>query len=87
MEEVDKHFADLLKVTVDGLNQMSFMTAFMKETLRFSLPIIVLDREAIRYHTLGDIKIRKDTVVYIGVLLNNYNPAYPNDIDRFYPER
>jgi cytochrome P450 len=88
MQEVNKYFADPSKVTLDTLNQMDFMTAFIKETLRFSPPLMgLLEREAIRDHALGAIKIRKGTAVNLGALLNNFNSTYHDDVDVFYPER
>lgn len=88
MEEINRLFADPSNVTLDTLNQMDFMTAFIKETLRLEPPLLgILDREATKNHTLGDLKIRKGTAVNIGVLLNNFNPIYHDDPDVFYPER
>lgn len=87
-EEINRYFEDPSQVTLDSLNQMELTTAFIKETLRLAPPLPgIVERVAVQDHKLGHINIKKGTFVNIGIVSNNYNPAYHNDEDTFMPER
>lgn len=88
MEEVDKFFADPSKITLDSLNEMDFMTAFIKETSRLGTPSAsYVDRIALVDHNLADLKIKKGTLVNLNSVFNNFNPIYHDDATEFKPER
>lgn len=88
LEEVDKYFKNPSEVTLDDLNQMEFTTAFIKETLRMSPPAsILMSRVAKEDHQLGDLKIKKDTILNISILANNFNSLYHDNPESFDPER
>jgi len=88
MNEVNTHFADPSKVSVEDLNKMEFMTAFIKETLRVVTPApMIFTRKAQQDHTLGNLKIKKGTLVTMNMLANNYNPKIHNEPTKFDPDR
>jgi cytochrome P450 len=88
MEEVNKFFQDPSKVTLDSLNQMDYMTAVIKETLRLAAPLpILLPRVALQDHKLGDLNIKAGTVINIAAVNNSFDPEYHDEPDKFIPER
>ena len=53
-----------LKLDLDQLNKMNLLTAVMKESLRMASPAaILLNRVAIKDHTLGEYNIKKGTII------------------------
>jgi len=87
-EEIDKFFADPSKVTLDDLNQMDFMSAWIKETSRLGTPSAsYVDRISLEDHKLGDLTIKKGTLVNLNSIFNNFNPNYHDEADSFKPER
>jgi len=78
--------------TVDNesLRKMDYMTAFIKEVLRFYSPVPApMPMEATETHTLGGGKytIKKGTVIRPDYFFNNFNSKYFADPDTFNPKR
>ena len=84
---------DILKyysacVSTESLNKMEYMDQFIKEVLRLHSPAKELFfREATVDHNLGDIKIKKGTIVQPQLSMNNYNSLYYDEPEKFKPER
>lgn len=86
MEEVDKIFDQ--NVTIEGLNSMEFMTAFLKETLRMGTPApIVFDRIADKDMKIGPYQFKKGTLINTSFLSNNFDKEYHDDPYTFDPCR
>mmetsp|Transcript_17440 Transcript_17440/g.15328 ORF Transcript_17440/g.15328 Transcript_17440/m.15328 type:complete len:132 (+) Transcript_17440:734-1129(+) len=67
---------------------MDYMTAFLKETLRMATPSIeILDRVALRDHTLGEYKVKKGTIVNLALVCNHFDEKYFEDPEIFKPAR
>ena len=91
MYKVKQEVNNLLQsseITLDSLNKMEYLTCVLKEALRLSPPIGGLfHRVATKDHYLGQIKIKKDTLVTIyPAILHTSEACYPN-ASEFYPER
>ena len=64
-------------LTWDDLKKLTYLDAVSKETHRVYGPAIGLaGREATQDHTLGNILIKKGTMVGPGIAANNFNPKY-----------
>ena len=88
LQEVSNVFESPSEVTIEALNQMDNMTAFMKETLRLTSPVMILFmRLALKDHTLANIKIKKGTLVDIPYMVNNSYSSYHQSPEEFIPER
>ena len=88
LQEVSNVFESPSEVTIDSLNQMDNMTAFMKEALRLASPaMMIFMRLALKDHTLANIKIKKGTLVDIPHKVNNSYSGYHQSPEEFIPER
>jgi len=88
MDEIDKVFIEPSKVDLAALNSMEYMAAFIKETLRMTPPAVYgLERVVQNDHKLGDIHVKKGTVLTGCFLANNFDPRYHNEPDVFDPQR
>jgi len=86
-EEVDKLYKNQ-PVTIDSLNKMDFMSLVMKESLRYNTPVpILLPREALVDHMIGDIKVKKGTLTNISQAMTNFNPQVFENPFKFDPYR
>lgn len=75
-------------VTLDRLNKMDYMTAFIKETLRMSLPgPSNLPRVANVDHKIGDLTIKKGTTIMVAFFASMFNPDYFENPHEFNPNR
>jgi cytochrome P450 len=87
-EEVDREFADVAKVDLDSLNRMEYLTAFIKEVLRIVTPVpFLLNRIATADHYLEDLKIKKGTLVSVGLGVLQTSDKYYSEPSKFIPER
>lgn len=87
-EEISEHYGEGDEVTVNDLNKLEFMMAFLKETLRVATPARALfPRMAIRNHTINDVYVRKGDLVNVNYFYNQCNPAYFPDPFKFDPNR
>ena len=88
LKEANNLCMDPSKLTIEELNQMDYMTAFLKECLRMTPPATLLfHRTAIIDHNIGHIKVKKGTEVNIPFLVNNFSPEYHQDPNDFLPSR
>ena len=84
MKEAEFLAKNTAEITIEKLNKVETITAFLKESLRKGSPAPVLfPREAIHDHYIGDVKIPKGTSVNCSFIGNNHNPAYYKDPERF----
>eukprot|EP01017_Pseudomicrothorax_dubius_P038016 TRINITY_DN5642_c0_g1_i5.p1 TRINITY_DN5642_c0_g1~~TRINITY_DN5642_c0_g1_i5.p1 ORF type:complete len:276 (-),score=89.47 TRINITY_DN5642_c0_g1_i5:93-920(-) len=87
-EEVAANGVDLDNISIDVLNKLKFLDAFLKEVLRWGTPgMRLFPREATTTHQLGDLKILKGTVVNVEVNAIGFNPLYFDQPYEFRPER
>jgi len=88
-EEISKIYSGRdLKLTVEDLNSMNFLNLLIKETLRFNGPVNgIFFREALEDHNLGDVKVKKGTLLGLMLIYNNYNPMYYENVEKFDPYR
>lgn len=89
IDEANKHLnKDPSQVTIEDLNEMEFTTAFLKESLRVASPSPQLaDRVAVQDHKLGDLNIKKGTIVSITVAATGFHPDFFENESTFDPER
>lgn len=88
LEEVETYFQDPSQVTLEKLNQMDYLNAFMKEVLRMASPVIsVMPRVAMQDHKIGDILVKKGTILNVNFASNNFSNEYHINPDKFDPER
>ena len=88
LEEVDICFSDVNQVTLEKLNQMELMNAFVKEVLRVASPVItVMPRVGTQDHRIGDILVKKGTILHVPFSSNNFSYEFHNNPDKFDPER
>jgi len=86
-EEVDKLYKNQ-PVTIESLNKMDFMSLVMKESLRYNTPVpILIPREALVDHMIGDIKVKKGTLANISQMMTNFNPQVFENPFKFDPYR
>jgi len=86
-EEVDKLYKNQ-PVTIESLSKMDFMSLVMKESLRYNTPVpILLPREALMDHMIGDIKVKKGTMTNISQAMSNFNPQVFENPFKFDPYR
>jgi len=88
LDEVNICFSDMSQVTLEKLNQMELMNAFVKEVLRVASPVIsVMPRVAVKDHMIGDLLVKKGTILNVPFSSNNFSYQFHNNPDKFDPER
>jgi len=88
LKEADETFKDPSKVTLEGINKMDYMSGMIKESLRMATPTPTLFmRKAIKDHKLGDLMVKRGTIVNVGIIANNFDPDLHEDPDVFKVER
>lgn len=86
-EESVKYLKDQTS-NYEDLNKMDLLNAIMKESLRLAAPTaITFERLAMKDHTLGELNIKKGTIIVIGNGVNGANPDYHDDPELFDPTR
>jgi cytochrome P450 len=84
-EDIMSH-ADYL--TTKHVNEETFLSYFLKEALRITPPASGLfPRVALEDHTVGTIKVKKGTLVGIGIKIIGMNTKYYDNPEKFQPER
>jgi len=67
---------------------MDYLTSAVKETLRIATPVPwILMRDSLEDHSVGDIKIKKGTLVKCEFFPSFYSTKYFEDPEEFKPER
>jgi len=88
MQEIKTNIKSGSDITIDDLNKMEFMTAFLKESLRLATPSATsFERLAIKDHLLGKIKIKKGTIVLAANIVNMTDADFHDDPEKFDPMR
>ena len=91
MEEIEKIYKpnkDTGTLSTEVLNKMVFIEMLIKETLRYNGPIVaVFFRDALVDHMIGDIKVKKGTKILASLVINNFNPKYYDEPEKFNPMR
>jgi cytochrome P450 len=88
LAEIKEYLNNSNDISIELLNKMDYLTAFLKETLRMATPApSVFDRLALRDHMIGDYKIKKGTTITINFLGNNFRESYHQNPFEFDPER
>eukprot|EP01017_Pseudomicrothorax_dubius_P028102 TRINITY_DN3319_c0_g1_i2.p1 TRINITY_DN3319_c0_g1~~TRINITY_DN3319_c0_g1_i2.p1 ORF type:complete len:513 (-),score=110.17 TRINITY_DN3319_c0_g1_i2:50-1588(-) len=88
MDEATRNGINFDNITIDDLNSLKFLEAFLKEVLRLGTPTIqIMPRKAIETHQLADITILKGTIVSVGVNAIGFNELYFDQPYEFRPER
>jgi len=76
------------QATIDSVNKLETLQLFIKETLRFNGPANSLfGREAQSDVMIGDVQVKKGTVVSLNFVLNNHNPKNFDEPWKFNPRR
>eukprot|EP00331_Platyophrya_macrostoma_P016408 CAMPEP_0176466078 /NCGR_PEP_ID=MMETSP0127-20121128/37674_1 /TAXON_ID=938130 /ORGANISM="Platyophrya macrostoma, Strain WH" /LENGTH=537 /DNA_ID=CAMNT_0017859169 /DNA_START=19 /DNA_END=1632 /DNA_ORIENTATION=+ len=87
-EEIAPHWSVGQPLSTDIINKFEYLYAFVKEVLRMSaITLVVGAREAIKDHTIGNLKIKKGTLVAVGGRAMSFHPKYYKDPYKFEPER
>lgn len=87
-EEVNRTIGKPDEINLDLINSMTFMSAFLNEVLRVFPPVpLISPRIANRDHYVGNIHVKKGTLVNASLVASNYNPKYFNDPEHFDPTR
>jgi len=86
--EIEKNISDVDKVSYDSLGKLEYMNAFLKEVLRVSSPSQEMFlREAIRDHKLGNVNIKKGTLLNVSLAAQCHNPSNFVEPEVFDPKR
>lgn len=86
--EVDKTFKDVNSLSLESVNQMEYMSCFIKESLRMGGPSAVLHpRVTIQDDELGGVKIKKGTMINYYHFAFYLSEKYFSDATEFKPER
>jgi len=77
------------KVSAHSLNEMTYIDAFIKEVMRINATSAagIIWREAITDHTIGNIKVKKGTLLNLASYMNFNNPSIYEEPEKFLPER
>jgi len=75
-------------ISIESLNKMEYTNNVLKEVLRMVPPAPGLFlREAVDDHMLGDIKVKKGTLINVDFITYNFNPKVYENPDKFDPDR
>jgi len=92
LEQIKKERESVFKadksLSIDDLQGMDHLSSAIKESLRISTPVPwILLREALVDHRVGDLQIRKGTLVRSEFFPSQYNEKYFKEPEKFKPER
>lgn len=88
IEEAKTIVPNLKDYSLDNIGKLDIMNAFIKESLRCAPPGSTLfERVAIKDHNLGNLQIKKGTVITIGIVCNHVDGEYFENPDTFDPSR
>lgn len=87
-KEIEENINQLNDYNYDKLQQLSYLNAVLKETLRLNAPVpSLIQRKALNDHKLGNILIKKGTIVNISLINSSYSSKFYDEFDKFKPER
>jgi len=85
-KEIEANYIE--PITYERLSKMDLLTGFIKESFRMYLATGGnLPRVALRDHMVGDVKIKKNTVITIDQFYNHFHPQYFDQPEKFNPKR
>lgn len=88
VDEIKNKIPNPSAVTLEQLNGLEFVNAFLREALRLLPPVSIAgNRIAMSDHYLDDIFIPKGTMVGVLLVANNYNPGIYKNYEEFNPYR
>jgi cytochrome P450 len=73
--------------TVEEINQLSYLHAFLQEVLRVHPPVGMIIRHTTQDETFGEYHIPANTRTAIPIYLMHHNPKYWKHPETFWPER
>jgi cytochrome P450 len=86
--EVVSIYGDGRQVTAEKLNSMKIMNSFLKEVLRLYSPAPGLfPRKAVRDTMIGDLRIKKGTLIQMDFMSNHNSERNFDDANKFDPYR
>jgi cytochrome P450 family 49 subfamily A len=87
-EEIQRHVPDKdLPVSSDILNELRYLKACIKESMRMSAIAVGNQRETVKDMVIADYQVPKGTTIFMPILmLSNLEKYYPQ-ADKFIPER
>jgi cytochrome P450 len=87
-KEINIYLLNSKEITYESIGKMEFTQAWIMETLRLGAPTFrTFMREALDDHVIGDIKIKKGTLIDLSFFPNNYSEVYHDEPMKFNPER
>jgi len=87
-EESKRIYGNGSNLTMDDLHRMDYTQAFIKETIRMGTPVpMIVPRVALKDHILGDVRVKKDTLVTVDLYGRNLDKNAFENPTEFRPER
>lgn len=87
-DEINRSYNNKKAITVDELNSLEYLVAFIKETFRTNGPVPgIITRIALEDHQINDLSIRKGDLINLDIFTIHYNPEHFPDSMSFLPER
>jgi len=84
--EISKTYSD--NITLETLNKMEYTAACFQESMRLLGPgKHTFVRVTAQDHMLGDIKVKKGTLIFPELEAHDYNPMHYSEPEKFVPER
>lgn len=72
------------EITHNSLNECPYLVGLLKETLRVATPApVFFDRQALEDHYIGDVLIKKGSVINVSFMANQFNPNYFKQPEEF----
>lgn len=72
---------------IEQLQKMTYLNAVLNESMRLYPPAWITDRQNLEDDSLGQFKIKKDTLIGVSFYELHRNPRYWKNPDEFIPER
>lgn len=86
-EEVTEHANGDESMNLDVVEKMTYLDAFLKETLRFFPPVGMMFRFNTQEEALGGVQVPPDSRIIIPIHLLHRSPKYWDQPETFLPER
>jgi len=86
--EAAQFITDIDNPSYEDLSKLKMLDAVVKETVRLYAPLQeVFPREAVNDTQIGQVKVKKGTVVSVYLNSHSWNEKYYYDAEKFIPER